>query len=156
MQDGVWFPWLEANQGFLSLLALVSALMFALFEHFRWLRAEAERRRNAAALAIEIMRRLKSALLTGDARQAEAESRLGAEALRAMAQSASDSAATLWFLKLAHDVEVYGQALSGDWNESMRNAVLSLLDISVASLGDLADERAAARRKREINRVLER
>jgi hypothetical protein len=49
MGSAVWFPWLEANQGFLSLLALVSALTFALFEQMRANEAEARRRSRVAA-----------------------------------------------------------------------------------------------------------
>ena len=50
----VW-PWAEANQGFLSILALAAALSVALFEYFRAERAEQKRERDYVRLVTDLL-----------------------------------------------------------------------------------------------------
>lgn len=54
---GAWFPWLEANQGFLSLVALVSALIVAGVEYVR---AGAAQKECDADVARFVQRTLKA------------------------------------------------------------------------------------------------
>jgi hypothetical protein len=58
MADKAWFPVLEANQGFLSLLALALALGVALYEHIRAERAKYVALEAPARFALEMINEL--------------------------------------------------------------------------------------------------
>lgn len=55
-----WFPLLEANQGFLSLLALVAALGVALFEHIRARAGRVEQDRGVTKFVARTLRTIQS------------------------------------------------------------------------------------------------
>ena len=57
----IW-PWAEANQGLLSLLALAAALAIALFEYFRAERAEHRRQRDYVSLVTDLLDGLGTSL----------------------------------------------------------------------------------------------
>ena len=60
MPNPALFPWIEANQGFLSLLALVVALAVAVFEHWRVIRERQEALRHTIRTAIELVDELEA------------------------------------------------------------------------------------------------
>jgi hypothetical protein len=57
--SNAWYPALEANQGFLSLLALVVALSIALHEHCRALNAERTAQERSVKVALDVLNALK-------------------------------------------------------------------------------------------------
>jgi hypothetical protein len=58
-----WFPLIEANQGLFSLLALVSAFLFAAFEYARARSERRQRERDAAVVGVYALDPVRTQLL---------------------------------------------------------------------------------------------
>jgi hypothetical protein len=164
---GTWWPWAEANQGLLSVVALVLALGFALWENHRANGAELKARQendrrerdllNRYIDGIEELRRLMRARLTAVARELDAWSpsdrahaplgltkggREGGAALRLFATAAPPNP-TVMLATIALTAVFDGAAeLSGAYDAKTLRAKISNLQIALdeheKQLADLA------------------
>ena len=143
--DGAWFPWLEANQGFLTLLTLVSALSFAIVEHFRILSEKAERetraRKEARNLIADVLKPSTDLPGGGQLKRPPvviaSKARNASDALKAAASTGTLSAAlTISLFEAAHQLRYYAECWTDSDKANDRNATALLLQTISFSLDD--------------------